>query len=354
VRQELREMVLFANHSLLKDRPFSHNDLISCRNLLIYLDRQLQEQVLNTLYYALNPGGYLLLGPSESADQPVGLFGTVDRKARIYQSLAQSGAKPRVRPRLLGGTHKHEPSMPTNVAAPPGHALPLRDATTHLRAIEKVAPPSILVNDAHGVLHLSENAGRYVKPLGGPLTGDVVDLVRPEFRSDLRMALHRAFEQQRSTLSLPILVSFNGAPHRVDLQVRPVPPDVSGGPAALVMFIEGEAVEPGSAIGEAQRATDETVRRLTQELEVTHATMRKMREESAAANEELRASNEELQSINEEYRSTSEELETSKEPALNTAIYSRMRGRSLRVWRRYGGKSAPEAAIGTTCGFART
>lgn len=311
VRQELRDMVLFANHSLLKDPPFSRMDFVSCRNLLIYLDRELQEQVLLTLYYALNPGGCLLLGLSETADEPTGLFRTIDRKARIYQSMARHDEKPHILPRLLGGAPKHE--IPIPAAAPGRHMARLADATMHLHALEKIAPPSILVDDEHRVLHLSPNAGRYAKPEGGPLTGDVVELVRPEFKAELRMALHRALEQHRPTLSLPILVHFNGAPHRVDLQVKPLPSDQSARPSAMVIFIEGEEIEPSSTAVEKQQATDETVRRLTQELELTQASMRKMREESATANEELRASNEELQSLNEEYRSTSEELETSKE-----------------------------------------
>lgn len=170
-----------------------------------------------------------------------------------------------------------------------------------------------MVDASHRVLHLSEHAGRYTEPVSGPLTGDIVDLVRPEFRADLRAAPHRAFGQHRSTSSLPILVNFNGAPHRVDLQVKPLSPQEGAEGTALVLFIEGEAVDPSLVSRNMEQATDETVRRLTEELELTQARMRTLHEESAAANEELRASNEELQSINEEYRSTSEELETSKE-----------------------------------------
>ena len=108
VRQELRDMVLFAVHDLLKDPPFSHVDLISCRNLLIYLDRDLQEQVCSTFHYALNPGGYVFLGSSESLDNPPGLFRCVDRTARIYQvhggsrrqaTAAAAPARPGAHPR---------------------------------------------------------------------------------------------------------------------------------------------------------------------------------------------------------------------------------------------------------------
>jgi two-component system, chemotaxis family, CheB/CheR fusion protein len=309
VRQEVRDTVLFAVHDLLKDPPFSHVDLISCRNVLIYLDRELQEQVCNTFHYALNPGGYLLVGSSETADYPPGLFRVVDRPSRIYQSTAQVDEKPRLVPRLLGPVRVREPIVQYARGLSPTAAL--GDAAVHRRAIEEVAPPSILVDEAHRVIHLSDHAGRYLMPSGGPLSGDIGDLARPELRFELRSSLNRAFEQNVSTLSLPIAVRFNGSPHRVHLLVKPSKGE--GVPRhALVIFIEGEAIGSNVLISD-QQATDETVRRLTQELELTQSRLRTVAEESDAANEELRAANEELQSINEEYRSTSEELETSKE-----------------------------------------
>jgi two-component system CheB/CheR fusion protein len=310
VRQELRDILLFAHHDLLKDPPFSRVDLISCRNVLIYLDRELQEQVCSTFNYALNPGGYLFLGSAESADHPSGLFRTIERNARIYQSALKSGEKPRLLPRLLGPIRVREQVAQLRTTSPAGA---LTDAVIHRRALEKLAPPSILVDEAHSVIHLSDNAGRFLQPSGGALTGDVVDLVRPELRFELRSALHRIFEQQASTLSLPIPVRFNGAQHRVLIQVQAADTDEVGEARnAVVMFIEGEEIDENLAVA-GEHATDETVRRLTQELELTQARLRTVREESDAANEELRAANEELQSINEEYRSTSEELETSKE-----------------------------------------
>ncbi len=311
VRQELRDMVLFAVHDLLKDPPFSHVDLISCRNLLIYLDRDLQEQVCSTFHYALNPGGSVFLGSSESFDNPPGLFRCIDRTARIYQSTAAPGDKPPLLPRLLGQVRVREP-----VAALPRTVSPtvaLGEAAMHRRAIEQIAPPSMLVDEAHRLIHLSEHAGRFLLPSGGPLTGDAVDLVRSELRFELRSALNRVFELHQGALSLPILVRFNGAPHRVHLLVKPVQDD--GGSEvhnAIVIFIEGEAVDE-SLLKVDSQASAETVRRLTQELELMQARLRTVREESDTANQELRAANEELQSINEEYRSTSEELETSKE-----------------------------------------
>jgi two-component system, chemotaxis family, CheB/CheR fusion protein len=317
VRQELRDMVLFAHHDLLKDPPFSRVDFVSCRNVLIYLDRELQEQVMSTFSYALNPGGFLMLGSSETADNPNGLFRTLDRNARLYQSAASTTERPRLLPRLLGPIRIREQIPSVSRSHSPAGAF--NDAIMHRRALEKLGPPSILVDDTHRVVHLSDSAGRFMQPSGGPLTGDVVDLVRSELRFELRSALHRIFEEDgpspndRVSLSLPIHVRFNGAAHRVLIQVKATDIEEAGGSrGAVVMFIEGEEVEEDLTASEG-RVSDETVRRLTQELELTQGRLRTVREESDAANEELRAANEELQSINEEYRSTSEELETSKE-----------------------------------------
>ena len=306
VRQELRDIMLFAVHDLLKDPPFSHVDLISCRNVLIYLDRELQEQVCGTFYYAMNPGGFLIVGASESADYPPGLFRTLDRNARLYQSTATPGDKPRLLPSLLGPVRLREHVVQVARGLSPTSAL--SEAAIHRRAIEKVAPPSVLVDETHRVLHMSDNVGRFVQPSGGPLSADIVDLVRPELRFELRSALNRLFEQRQWTLSLPILVRFNGSPHRVHLHVKSADDsDVVQPRTALVMFIEGESV--GEELAAADHdATSETVRRLTQELELTQGRLRTVREESDAANEELRAANEELQSINEELQTVNSEL----------------------------------------------
>jgi two-component system CheB/CheR fusion protein len=261
--------------------------------VLIYLDREMQEEVCGTFQYALNPGGFLFLGTSETADYPPGLFRCINRTTRIYQSTAVEGEKPRLLPRLLGPIHVREHAMQFVRTVNPTTAL--GEAVMHRRAIEQVAPPSILVDEAHRVIHLSENAGRYLLPSGGPLSSDAVDLVRPELRFELRSALNRVFEQREPTLSLPMLVRFNGAPRRVHLQVKLVQENGAVGPrSAVVMFIEGEAVDENVTSLDRQ-ATDQTVWQLRQELELTQARLRTVHEESEAANEELRAANEELQ-----------------------------------------------------------
>jgi two-component system CheB/CheR fusion protein len=308
-RQELRDIVLFASHDLLKDPPFSRIDLISCRNLLIYLDRELQEQVCGIFHYALNPGGFLLLGSSETAEHSAGLFRTVDRKAHIYQSTAQASDKPRLPAHLLGRPGGHEPF--TSSGAPLQARGRGNELAFHTKALEQGAPPSMLVDQNHRVMHLSEHVGRYLQPSAGRMSIDVSALVRPELRSELRAALNRLFEQGRSTLSLPIPVQFNGAPHPVQMWIKPGR-EHEGAPA-LVMFIEGEAIDKSVISVDQPAEDDDTVHRLKLELEIAHERLQTMRKESETTTEELRAANEELQSVNEEFRSTTEELETSKE-----------------------------------------
>ena len=307
VRRELRDIVLFANHSVLRDPPFSRIDLLSCRNMLIYLDRDLQQQVLATLNYALTAGGYLFLGSSENADLPGSPFRPVDREARLYQS---SGHIPHHLPPLAHATAPMEPDS-ANRTPPlaPAHARVTH--ADHARALETLAPPSILVDSAFHVVHLSEHAGRYLLPSAGPLTADVAELVRPELRFELRAALHRAFEGNETTLSGALYVQFNGKAARVYMHVKPLKAEDATPARTLVLFIEGEEQEPVS--GDLVQLGKEDLHHLRQELSRAQKRLNTMRQESEAANEELRATNEELQSMNEEYRSTAEELETSKE-----------------------------------------
>jgi two-component system CheB/CheR fusion protein len=300
VRQELRDLVLFASHSLLKDPPFSRLDLITCRNLLIYQDRDLQELACNTFQYALNPNGFLMLGTSESADYPPGRFRVFDRKARIYQSSA-APSELHLLPRLLGSVAvvHEQAAIPMR---PPSTSTLLSEAAAHRQALEKVAPPSILVDQSHRVLHMSENSGRFLQPSGGVLSGNIVDLVRPELRFELRSALNRVFETAKPWLSLPIPVRFNGTPNRVLMHVKPTDDHAANSEnRALVLFIEGGTVEQASeSQGGGNDAGNEIIDRLRQELQQTQGRLRTTREESESANEELRAANEELQSINEE------------------------------------------------------
>ena len=267
VSHDLRDVVLFAKHSLLKDPPFSRVDLVSCRNVLIYLERELQQQVCATLHFALNPSGYLFLGASESADSPVGMFRALDREARIYQRMPAS-SDGGLRARIGSATLGLEPH-PARAQSPFRPAL---DTAIHREALERLAPPSVLVDETFRVANLSETAGRYLQPSAGPLVNDIAELVREELRTDLRAVLHTAFSRNETSLSGPIGVRFNGAQHRVYLQARPVG-DAKGKRSALVFFLEGELLGDGSnELSQIEaRAPDARVQQLLQELQFTRS-----------------------------------------------------------------------------------
>ena len=305
VVKELRDCVLFAAHSLLRDPPFSRLDLVSCRNVLIYLDRELQEQVFGVFRYALKPGRFLFLGASETAEGRY--FREVDKKHHLFEAKEiRTDELPHLPELLLSTPRGPAPGRPASDGDAPA-AL----STDHRRALEDVGPPSILVDEQRSAIHLSETAGRFLNPPGGPLTRDITRLVRPELQLELRAALFRAFDRGEGSLSSFIPVRFNGTPERVALLVRPRPTG-KGERAVLVVFVEGGPAT-ADTLAEESDASAGAARQLAEELRQTQDHLRSSREEFDASTEELRSANEELQSINEEYRSTAEELETSKE-----------------------------------------
>ncbi|MCE7029661.1 PAS domain-containing protein [Jiella sp. CBK1P-4] len=307
VRKELRDVVLFASHSVLKDPPFMRLDLISCRNLLIYLERDLQRQVCALFAYGLRPHGYLYLGSAETADASAELFAPLDREARIYQARPQASRR---LPVISQFPAEHKPG-PLKSAQPqksqgPDGAVSL----VHHEALEHSAPPSVLVDRDYQLLNVSENAGRFLLHSVGPPTTDITVLVRPELRLDVRTAVRQALDSGMTTLTPPMAVAFNGSRHRVSLYVAPgsAPREGSVG-QALILFLDAgpvdESAESDAENGEAKK--------LREDLNAAHARLSASRAEHEGTIQDLRVANEELQSINEEYRSTAEELETSKE-----------------------------------------
>jgi two-component system CheB/CheR fusion protein len=304
VSNELRQIVLFTQHNLLQDPPFSRLDLVVCRNLLIYLQRDLQEKIFETFHYALRPTGYLFLGNAESADGATHLFDILDKRHRLYQRRVQSSTIP-ILPSL--------PLLPRPLAQPTpsgGGRAKSTAGEEHRLLLETLGPPSLLVDREYHLLHLSESVGRFLLTPGGTPTTDLLKLVRPELQIDLRAALFRAFEEGKTTFSQAIPVRFNSAAHLVHLLVRPQRQE-GNQERALVFFLEDET--PILVAPHGQAATDETVQQLETELRHTQGRLQGVSEEYATSVEELRAANEELQSTNEEYKSTLEELETSKE-----------------------------------------
>ena len=307
LRKEVRDLVLFASHSVLKDPPFTRLDLVSCRNLLIYLERSLQEQLCSVFHYALRPEGYLFLGSAETADSTPELFAPVDREARLYQ------AKPHTSRSLPLLTQV----APSGRIVPPSAATIERaDAATHLgamhvAALEEVAPPSILVDERYNILNMSPSAGRFILHSGGPLSSNLPSVVRPELRLDLKVALGRAFSRL-PTITHPTAVRFEGETRRVAVHVQQVTHDERAAPRAVVFFLDSGPALEGEDLPDENLRPDE-IRRLHDELKAAEEALVVSRHEQEISIQDLRASNEELQSINEEYRSTAEELETSKE-----------------------------------------
>lgn len=326
VKRELRDIVLFTNHNVMRDPPFSKQDLIACRNVLIYLQRPVQDRVFDIFHYALHPSGYLFLGSSESAEHIPDLFKVIDKSHRLYQSKPVSGGDrppvPSMPLALRGPTRSRVPYMLTRPQFGRFIDEPLIVEDQHLKSLEAYGPPSVIVNERYMILHVSETAGRYLHQPKGPITGDLLALIRPELQLELRSALFHAFEKNKSTVSRPVAVQFNGHKRLVVVSVRPSPEEASPGKVterqALVFFIEDELQnadeapeEMPSPRNEAER--DQMVAQLQSELTHVREQLQITMEEYESSNEEMKAANEELQSINEEYRSATEELETSKE-----------------------------------------
>ncbi|NML16077.1 CheR family methyltransferase [Azohydromonas caseinilytica] len=309
IRKEVREKVMFAAHNILRDPPFSRLDLISCRNLLIYLDRDVHGEILEMFHFALKPGGYLFLGSSESADTASQLFSVVDKKNRVFR------ANPVTR------TPRYVPTLATvgsaSSVAPAGVARPEKRsfsfAELHHRLAEQYAPPSVLL-DAEGlVVHLSEQAGRFLRYGGGAPSHRLLDLVQPELRLELRTALFQAASTGKSVEARRVHLGSEGRPRYVTMTVRPVQETGAGAGLSLVLFDEVEDSMAGEAQVPDAQGRDPLVAQLEDELRRVKEQLQATIEQSETSNEELKASNEELQAINEELRSTTEELETSKE-----------------------------------------
>jgi two-component system, chemotaxis family, CheB/CheR fusion protein len=316
VRRDLRETVLFAHHNVLKDPPFSHLDLVCCRNLLIYLNRHAQARAVQTFQYALRPGGYLFLGSSESPEAMSELFATIDKDAHIYEARTVA-ARPfslTPPPFTLMQRQAPQPAVP----ASPRIFDRLSNADLHLRLLEQYAPPSIVVTEEQQVVHVSERAGQYLQVMGGELSRDVMRLVRPELRVELRTGLYRARRDRANVEVAGIEVTIDGKPRRINLGVRPILDEEE--PARgffLVLFSEADASEvdrvAAPSVELAGQLTTETARQLEDELLRLKAQLRGTVEQYETQVEEAKASNEELQATNEELRSAAEELETSKE-----------------------------------------
>jgi two-component system CheB/CheR fusion protein len=299
VNRIVREIVVFANHNLLKDPPFSRLDLIVCRNLLIYLKREMQQKVIELFHYALKPGGRLWLGSAESTERG-GLFEVESKQDALYRRRDVPPPEPSlpVFPNTLRPT-THEAT---------GQALGMSYGMMHQRMVERFAPPSILVDQDLRVVHISEHAGRYLHLPGGEPSANILKLVLEPLRVELQAALYRARETGTTQRTDVVALDLDGEARQIVVQVRPAQNDMLGG-LILVLFDE----RPAGKAQEGTEASAEVPREDVSELMHARERLRAVIEQYETSQEEMKAANEELQSTNEELRSTMEELETSKE-----------------------------------------
>jgi two-component system CheB/CheR fusion protein len=304
IRKEVREMVVFAPHNLLSDPPFSRLDLIVCRNLMIYLQRDVQTDVLRIFHYALRPGGYLVLGTSESTDDAE-LFRTIDKQHSIHRRGVAE--RPESRLPVFPLSHDRRP----DAHAQHDHATPRHYLAMHASLVKTFALPSALVGPDGQIVHLSEHGGRYLEHPEGGITTSAVKLIRRALVPELIAALHAARKELRATHTRPVAVRFNGESHPVVLHVHPARDGDTEG-YCLVIFEELDAEASAHRVVESSGSAAEYVELMT-ELQATRQRLQSIIEEFETSQEAMKASNEELQSANEELRSTMEELETSKE-----------------------------------------
>jgi two-component system CheB/CheR fusion protein len=327
VHKSLRDMLVFSEQNVIKDPPFSKLDLISCRNLLIYMGGELQKKLIPLFHYALNPGGVLFLGTSETVGEFTDLFATLDRKSKLYQrkedgSVAHRPAMGKYLPPLTEGGADARPSA----KASGDSKFRLRELTERA-LLQQYAPVGALINQHGEILYLHGRTGLYLEPAPGEAGVNILKMAREGLRHDLTIALHKAVATREPVRHPGLRVKTNGDFTSVDLTVRPVTkgPDVAAESALFLVILEQspptmpqrpeKAINVGSIQGVDASGVDVDARivALKQELRAKEEYLQTTNEELETSNEELKSSNEEMQSVNEELQSTNEELETSKE-----------------------------------------
>ena len=303
VRKNLRDLVVFARQDLLRDPPFSRMDLISCRNLLIYIGTEAQKRILALFHFALREGGYLFLGSAETVGRADDLFETISKKWRIYRRVGATRHNIVDFP-LLGGHTSGSPSSP-----PPGPSQRVTEIARRA-LLERFAPAAVLLDRRGRVLYFHGETGDYLKQPPGEPTNDLLAMAREGLLVPLRGALHRVLDENQVT-SFTSRIRNGDALRLISVTLSPLAESRSSSGLVLVTF---EPDERAAVVQEVQ-ATDhpDATAALEQELRSTRADLQGTIERLESVNEELKAANEEATSMNEELQSTNEELETSKE-----------------------------------------
>lgn len=334
IRKGIRDMLVFSEQNVIKDPPFSRLDLISCRNLLIYMGAELQKKIISLFHYALNPGGFLFLGTSETIGEFGRLFTALDRRSKLYQRREDfSPVAPR---RFFPPVAATDAPLPEETRKTTGSGKRSFRELTEQALLQHVAPVAALVNAGGDILYLHGRSGLYLEPAPGEnRVNNILKMAREGLKRDLVRALHKV-AADRGVVNCPNLrVKTNGESVTVNLTVRAVPaalsavtpPGSAGSSEAplILVVLEPAAAGKMGEVASAELAADlvaamengdevqAVITSLRQELRAKEEYLQTTTEELETANEELRSSIEEMQSVNEELQSTNEELETSKE-----------------------------------------
>lgn len=312
VSKQLRETVIFARQNLISDTPFSKLDLVVCRNLLIYLEPEVQTKVLGLLHFALNEAGWLFLGSSETIGRNADLFEAISSKWRIYRRIGPS------RPNNVQFPVAQSEPHQAKEMAPPGKppAPPKLPELAQNFLLRRFSLACVVINRNYEVLHFAGPTEDYLIQPGGSPTHNLLALARPGLESKLRVVVQRAIRENAAQSIKDVMMRHGNLSRRVNLDVEPLALSKQTEGLLLVAFQE-QPSPAGETLSETkvrtQTAESDLMRQLEQELETTREDLQSTIEELESSNEELKASNEEIMSMNEELQSANEEMETSKE-----------------------------------------
>jgi two-component system, chemotaxis family, CheB/CheR fusion protein len=313
VKKELRDKVIFAVQNLISDPPFSKLDLISCRNLLIYLNTESQQRVFPIFHYSLNQEGFLFLGTSETIGQYSNLFSQLDRKNKLY---VRKTAIVQQRPHLDFAQTHYDTGLTLKAKTGLSAKTPsLRLAElTEKMLLYNYAPGCVIINEKYTALYFYGDTGKYLQPTTGEASLNILDMARSGLKTHLRTAITKVRKNKREVEHPGIQVKTNGSYQTINLKVKPITQSETEEQLLMLIFedVPDVAQIPAAVKGGEEMENPQLIE-LEHELASTKEYLQTTIEELEISNEELKSSNEELQSSNEELQSTNEELETSKE-----------------------------------------
>jgi two-component system CheB/CheR fusion protein len=313
IRKNIRDLVVFAKQDIIKDPPFSKVDMISCRNLLIYMEPKLQKKLMPMFYYALNRDGYLFLGTSETIGEFVDLFSIVDKKWKLYRRRSDLTPRAAFSPYVPPLMARQKTLQTIQSEAKEGKA-DIRELAERA-LLDEYTPACAFINTDYEVLYLHGHTGLYLELAPGEPSLNLLRMAREELRPALAAAVRKAVAQKAAVRYDGLTVKAHGDTHLVNLVVQPVKRQEAAQGILMVIFEKAIAGDRQGTEAEQAPASDKDRRilELGNELSTTKEYFQAMTEELETTNEELKSTNEEMQSSNEELQSTNEELETSRE-----------------------------------------